>query len=212
MSAGLNGQEPPDTGTGWRHLIHEARVALTVTLLLALLAGVLFPALVLGIGQVAFPAQADGSLLRNADRQVIGSKLIGQRFSGPEYFHGRPSAAGADGYDAANSSGLNLGPTNEKFAETLRERARAYRKENSLTDDVDLPADAVTTSASGLDPHISAANAYLQAARVAATRGLPEAVVRDLVRDHVDGRVLGFFGEPRVNVLRLNLALDEADQ
>jgi K+-transporting ATPase ATPase C chain len=212
MSAGLNGQEPPDTGTGWRHLIHEARVALTVTLLLALLAGVLFPALVLGIGQVAFPAQADGSLLRNADRQVIGSKLIGQRFSGPEYFHGRPSAAGPDGYDAANSSGLNLGPTNEKFAETLRERARAYRKENSLTDDVDLPADAVTTSASGLDPHISAANAYLQAARVAATRGLPEAVVRDLVRDHVDGRVLGFFGEPRVNVLRLNLALDEADQ
>jgi K+-transporting ATPase ATPase C chain len=212
MSAGLNGQEPPDTGTGWRHLIHEARVALTVTLLLALLAGVLFPALVLGIGQVAFPAQADGSLLRNADRQVIGSKLIGQRFSGPEYFHGRPSAAGADGYDAANSSGLNLGPTNEKFAETLRERARAYRKENSLTDDVDLPADAVTTSASGLDPHISAANAYLQAARVAATRGLPEAVVRDLVRDHVDGRVLGFFGEPRVNVLRLNLALDETDQ
>jgi K+-transporting ATPase ATPase C chain len=212
MIAGLNGQEPPDTGTGWRHLAHEARVALTVTLLLAVLAGVVFPAMVLGIGQVAFPAQADGSLLRNPDGPVIGSKLIGQRFSGPEYFHGRPSAAGANGYDAASSSGLNLAPTSEKLAETISERAQAYRAENGIPDDVQLPADAVTTSASGLDPHISAANAFLQVARVAAARGLPENVVRGLVRDHVDGRVLAFFGEPRVNVLRLNLALDRPDQ
>jgi K+-transporting ATPase ATPase C chain len=205
-------KEPPDTREehGWRHLAHETRAALVVTLLLALLAGLLFPAAVIGIGQLAFSSQADGSLLRDDAGHVIGSKLIGQRFVGAEFFHGRPSAAGADGYDAAASSGLNLGPTNPDLRDTLAERAAAYRTENGLADDMPLPADAVTTSASGLDPHISPANAYLQAPRVAAARGMTEDAVRALLEQHIDEQTLGFFGEPRVNVLLLNLALDEA--
>jgi K+-transporting ATPase ATPase C chain len=206
--------EPPGTSleSRPRHLVHEARAALIVTLLLALLAGVLFPIVVIAIGQVAFPDEADGTLLRDASGQVIGSELIGQRFVGAQYFHPRPSAAGADGYDAAASSGLNLGPSNEELAATINERAQAYRAENGLADTVELPADAVTTSASGLDPHISPANAFLQVARVARARGMPEEAVREVVESHVEDRALWFFGEPRVNVLSLNLALDEAQQ
>jgi K+-transporting ATPase ATPase C chain len=183
-----------------------------VTLLLALLAGVLFPIVVIGVGRLAFPRQADGSLVRNAQGQVIGSKLIGQGFRGAGYFHPRPSAAGADGYDASGSSGLNLALTNEKLIETLRERARAYRADNGVPEDVALPADAVTTSASGLDPDISAANAALQVPRVARARGMSEQAVRDLVRAHTQASLLGILGEPRVNVLELNLALDGAAQ
>jgi K+-transporting ATPase ATPase C chain len=203
--------EPPDTTgeSGWRHLGHEVRAALTVMLVLALLAGALFPFLVIGIGQLVFPDKADGSLLRNPQGQVVGSELIGQRFAGPGYFHPRASGAGADGYDAASSSGLNLAPTNPKLAETIDERARAYRAENGVADTVELPADAVTTSASGLDPHITPANAFLQIPRVARARGMSEQAVRDLVQRHIDDRTLGFFGEPQVNVLLLNLALDE---
>jgi K+-transporting ATPase ATPase C chain len=210
MAIDLEIEEPPDTKeeSAWRHFAREARAALSVTLLLALLAGGIFPILVVGLGQLVFPEQADGSLLRDSDGQVIGSELIGQRFQGPQYFQGRPSAAGADGYDAAASSGLNLGPTNAELAATISERAQAYRIENALGNDVELPADALTTSASGLDPHISAANAFLQVSRVALARGISETAVRALVETHMQGRVLGFFGEPRVNVLILNLALD----
>jgi K+-transporting ATPase ATPase C chain len=131
---------------------------------------VLFPIVVIGVGRLVFPRQADGSLVLNAQGQVIGSELIGQRFQGAGYFHPRPSAAGTDGYDASGSSGLNLALTNEKLIETVRERARAYRAENGVPGDVRLPADAVTTSASGLDPDISAANALLQRPRVARAR------------------------------------------
>jgi K+-transporting ATPase ATPase C chain len=190
--------------------VHEAREVLAVTLVLGLLAGAVFPAVVIGIGQMAFADQADGSLVRNADGRVVGSTLVGQRFAAPRYFHPRPSAAGAEGYDAAASSGLNLGPTNEQLTETIAARAQAYRAENGLEGSVELPADAVTTSASGLDPHISPANAFLQVGRVARARDTTEDAVRDLVERHVDGRALAFFGEPRVNVLKLNLALDEA--
>jgi K+-transporting ATPase ATPase C chain len=140
---------------------------------------------------------------------VIGSRLIGQQFSDPKYFHGRPSAAGS-GYDAASSSGLNLGLTNPDLVSTIKVRAKAYRAENGLPDTTVLPADAVTTSASGLDPEISPANAMLQVDRVARARGLSESDVRSLVERYTRGRFLGFFGEPRVNILELNLALDEA--
>jgi K+-transporting ATPase ATPase C chain len=200
--------EPPDTDGHFALVIQEARQALVITLVLALLAGALFPATVIGIGQLLFPDEVDGSLLRDAEGEIIGSRLVGQQFTSPQYFHPRPSAAGA-GYDGAASSGLNLGPTNEQLADTLVERAQLYRDENSLADDVELPADAVTTSASGLDPHISPANAYLQVDRVAHARGLSPDDVRQIVDRHTDDRALGFFGEPRVNVLELNLALDD---
>jgi K+-transporting ATPase ATPase C chain len=214
MTSEARAEEPPDTGgeARWSHIAREARGTLAVALLLALLTGVLFPFVVIGISQVLLPSQADGSLLRNSDGQVIGSELLGQRFSGDEYFHPRPSAAGADGYDAAASSGLNFGPTNEKLAETVGDRARAYRIENGLADDAPLPLDAITTSASGLDPHISPANALLQRARVARARGMSTEAIQELIERHTDQRALGFFGEPRVNVLLLNLALDEVDR
>jgi K+-transporting ATPase ATPase C chain len=207
-------EEPPDTQeeaepTG-RRLAREARAALVVTLVLGFLGGGLFPALVLGLSQLLLPDLSNGSLVRNAQGEVIGSKLVGQRFQAPQYFHGRASAAGADGYDAAASSGLNLGPTNAELAAAISERGQAYRTENAVAEGVELPADALTTSASGLDPHISPANAFLQVSRVATARGMSETAVRELVEEHLKDRVLGFFGEPRVNVLLLNLALDEA--
>jgi potassium-transporting ATPase KdpC subunit len=211
MTAETDHEEPPVDGAQprRRQLAREARRTLSITAILAVLAGGVFPALVLALGQLLFPAQANGSLVRDGQGQVIGSELVGQTFSGSEYFHGRPSAAGADGYDALTSSGLNLAPTNPKLAETIDERARAYRAENGVPADVPLPADAVTTSASGLDPDISPANALLQVPRIARARGLGEAAVRDLVERTVEGPLLGFIGEPRVNVLRLNRALDK---
>ncbi len=204
--------KPPDATLGEtkrQTATREVRAALVVTLSLGLLAGVVFPALIIGAAQILFPEQADGSLLRKADGHVIGSTLIGQRFSRPEYFHPRPSAAGSNGYDAAASSGLNLASTNSLLFETIDERAQAYRAENGLPADARLPADAVTTSASGLDPHISPANAELQVSRVARARGMSEEAVRKLVDGHTRGQFLSSFGEPRVNVLELNLALDE---
>jgi K+-transporting ATPase ATPase C chain len=203
-------EEPPDRGrtSTLRRTRGELRRTFVITTALALLAGIVFPAIVLVAGQFAFPAQATGSLIRDAYGQVTGSTLIGQAFTDPAYFHGRSSAAGADGYDGSASSGLNLGPTNPKLLETIEERARAYRDENGLAPDNQLPADAVTTSASGLDPDISPANALLQVARVARARGLPETTVRDLVERSIDHPLFGLIGEPRVNVLRLNLALD----
>jgi K+-transporting ATPase ATPase C chain len=177
--------------------------------LLTLACGVVFPALVIGIGQVMFPGRADGSLIYNPQGRVVGSKLIGQNFTGAEYFHPRPSAAGADGYDASSSSGRNFAPSNEQLADAVTAAARAYREENGLPPAAVLPADAVTASASGLDPDISPANARLQARRVAEARGVPIEEVMAIVEDHADGRILGFLGEPRVNVLELNLALDK---
>ena len=164
--------------------------------------------LVTGIGQVAFDDQADGSLIER-DGVVVGSSLIGQPFTSPEYFHPRPSAAG-DGYDAAASSGSNLGPTNPDFLATVQERVDAYRAENGLGADALVPVDAVTASGSGLDPHISVRNAVLQAPRVAAERGLTVDEVQAAIDDHTTSRPLGILGDPGVNVLELNLALDDA--
>jgi K+-transporting ATPase ATPase C chain len=188
-------------------------------------AGLLFPLAVTGVSQVAFHDKANGSLVENGDGDVVGSGLIGQSFTEPKYFHPRPSAAG-DGYDPTASSGSNLGPTNPKLLlgakddpatkdvdesfDGIEQRVAAYREENDLGDDARVPVDAVTASASGLDPNISVANARLQAPRVADERGLDLDVVLGLVDDHTDGRALGFLGEKAVNVLRLNLALDEA--
>ena len=183
--------------------------AVAALLALTVLTGVAYPLAVWGVGRAAFRSQADGSLVR-VGGEVVGSRLLGQAFSRPDLFHPRPSAAGADGYDATASGPSNLGPTSAALLDAVARRAAAYRAENGLADDVPLPGDAVTSSASGLDPDISPANARLQAGRVARARGLPQATVLALVRAHTEGRILGIFGEPRVDVLQLNLALEAA--
>jgi K+-transporting ATPase ATPase C chain len=183
--------------------------ALMMMVVFTVIAGLAYPLVVTGIAQGLFNDKADGSLVENADGGVVGSSLIGQSFSEPEYFHPRPSAAG-DGYDGSASSGSNLGPTNDDLLASVEERADAYREENRLDADAQVPVDAVTASASGLDPDISVANARLQAPRVAEERGLDLDTVMGLVDDHTSGRDVGFLGEKRVNVLELNLALDEA--
>ncbi|HET7366984.1 MAG TPA: K(+)-transporting ATPase subunit C [Gaiella sp.] len=180
--------------------------ALVAFLFLTLLTGVAYPLAVTGIAQAVFPGRADGSLVER-DGVVVGSRLIGQPFAGARWFHPRPSAAG-DGYDAMASSASNLGPTNLTLLAEVRRRAAAYRRENGLSPGAPVPQDAVTSSGSGLDPQISVANARIQAARVARARGLPLAQVLVLVAEHTDGRALGFLGEPGVNVLELDLALD----
>jgi K+-transporting ATPase ATPase C chain len=179
--------------------------ALLTLVTFTLLTGLAYPLAITGVTQVAFPNRADGSLVKR-DGMNVGSRLIGQAFTGPRYFHSRPSAAG-DGYDAMSSSASNLGPTNDVLISEVRKRAEAYRRQNGAEGDV--PADAVTASGSGLDPDISRANAHAQARRVARVRRLPLADVLELVDDHSDGRSLGFLGEPGVNVLELNLALDK---
>lgn len=188
-------------------LKNQLRPAIVLTVLLCAITGLLYPGLVTGLAQLLFPAQADGSLVVGTNGQVIGSALIGQPFARPEYFHPRPSAAGA-GYDDTLSGGTNKGPTDAKLADTLIARAvdSAVRLDGAVKGRV--PSDLATSSGSGLDPHISPASALLQVARVARARGLDSAVVRALVERHFEGPQLGFFGDPRVNVLLLNLTLD----
>jgi K+-transporting ATPase ATPase C chain len=187
----------------------EIRGAVVSTLVLAVICCGLYPLIVFGISQALFHDKANGSLITGADGSVRGSKLLGQAFSDAKYFHPRPSAAGS-GYDATSSGGSNLGPTSQKLNDAIKERVDAYRKENGLSENEPVPADAVTASGSGLDPHISLRNAELQIARVAQTRGLSEDKVRELVQQNTDRRDLAVFGEPGVNVLQLNLALDQA--
>jgi K+-transporting ATPase ATPase C chain len=184
--------------------------SLMMVLVFTVITGLVFPLAVTGIGQLAFHDRAEGSLVENADGEVVGSGLIGQSFTEPRYFHPRPSAAG-DGYDPTASSGSNLGPTNDELLDTVAERAGAYREENELDSGAEVPVDAVTASGSGLDPDISVANARLQAPRVADERGMDVDAVLELVDDHTSDRALGFLGERGVNVLGLNMALDEAD-
>lgn len=204
-------------------MIKQLRPAVMSVLVLAVLTGLIFPAVITFLSQLAFPAQAKGSLIERNGR-VVGSTLIGQNFTSPKYFHPRPSAAGS-GYDATASGGTNLGPTSDKFFNGVHKKtadgkddpsnfdgvkdvAAAYRKENNLTSSTRLPADAVTRSASGLDPQISPANAELQIARVAKARNVSEETVKQLVAQNTQNRQLGVLGEPTVNVLQLNMALD----
>ena len=190
-----------------QELLQEIKVAALATLgLLIILCG-LYPLVVWGIAQVAFPGQANGSLVK-VKGQVVGSGLLAQNFSGTQYFHPRPSAAGDTGFDGTSSGGSNLGPLSQKLSDQVKERVEKYRAENNLPAGTLVPADAVTTSGSGLDPHISLANAGLQAARVAQARKLSADQVKGLIDQYTAGPDLGFLGEPGVNVLRLNLALD----
>jgi K+-transporting ATPase ATPase C chain len=177
--------------------------AVLMTIVTTVILGLVYPLVITGIAQVAFPDKANGQLIER-DGKVIGSRIIGQGFSSPGYFHSRPSAAGM-GYDAANSAGSNLGPTNRKLIDAVTANVEAARKENP---NAPVPVDLVTTSASGFDPHITPAAAEFQVPRIARERGISEADVRNLVTANTAGRQLGFFGEPRVNVLELNLALD----
>jgi len=191
--------------------VKETLIALRATLVFAVLLGGVFPLVIFGAGQLFFPGQANGSLIEGNDRRILGSQLLGQNFTGAKYFHPRPSAAGAHGYDAASSGGSNLGPTSRKLIDLVKQRAASYRTENGLAESTFIPGDAVTASGSGLDPHISPRNAELQAARVAQERGIDLAVVKAAIAKATDSRALGIFGEPGVNVLKLNLALDGAN-
>jgi len=198
----------PTIVTARDSLMQHIRTAVLLTIVLTVLLGIVYPLLLTGISQVLFPNQANGSLIRDSSGNVVGSALLGQNFTQQQYFHPRPSAAGADGYDATSSGGSNLAPTNQKLIDAVSDRSAAYREENGLASDAPVPVDAVTTSASGLDPDISPANALTQAGRVAKARGMSEDQVRAMVNQYTEGRTLGVLGEPRVNVLKLNLALD----
>ena len=186
-------------------MFKELKAGILITVVFTVLTGLMYPLAITGIAQALFPRQANGSLIER-NGKVIGSDLIGQNFTKPEYFHPRPSAAG-NGYDASASSGSNLGPTNPTLVDRLNKGAAAYRQENPSLSGA-IPADAVTASGSGLDPDISPANAEVQCARVASARGVSAYRIRTLVSEYTENRVLGVFGEPRVNVLRLNVALD----
>jgi K+-transporting ATPase ATPase C chain len=193
-----------------KNLVSETRAAVMVTLALAVVCCGIYPLAVYGIAQLTFHDQANGSLIVGKDGVIHGSRLIGQQFTLDKYFISRPSDAGANGmsYDPTSSGGSNLGPTSQKLHDTIAQNIAGYRAQNNLDTNAPVPADAVTASASGLDPHISLRNAELQTPRVARARGLSEARVRELIRANTDGASLGFLGEPGVNVLTLNLALD----
>ena len=195
-------------------MIQQLRPAISLAVLLTILLGLVYPLTITGIAQAVFPFQANGSLLRDDFGTVVGSALIGQEFTSPGYFHGRPSVtvdadSGEDRpYNAANTTASNLAPTNQKLIDTVEARTRAYRELNGLSSETRVPVDAVTSSGSGLDPHITPANARLQVTRVAQARGLNQEAVAALVDAHTEGRTFGLLGEPRVNVLGLNRALD----
>jgi K+-transporting ATPase ATPase C chain len=197
---------------GGQVIAQQSPTAILLTLVLTVVTGLLFPVVTGGVAQVLFRTQANGSLVVDQSRAAIGSELIGQQFTEARYFHPRPSAAGDKGYDATSSGGSNLGPTNPNLIKAVQDRAAAYRQENRLAVNEPIPADAVTVSASGLDPDISPANAFLQVHRVAVARGLADSDVRALVLRNMEGRTFGILGEPRVNVLSLNLALDQASR
>ena len=187
-------------------MVAQLRPALVLLAFFTLVTGLLYPLAVTGLVQIALPSHANGSLV-SRDGAVVGSELIGQRFTSDRYFQGRPSAAGTNGYDAASSSGSNQGPLTKKLQERVQTDVASLK---TSAGNVAIPGDAVTTSASGLDPHISPEFAALQVARVAAARQIDQAVVRDLLQRYIEQPFLGIFGEPRVNVLTLNMALDAA--
>jgi K+-transporting ATPase ATPase C chain len=191
-------------------MLSELRRSIFATLALAVVCCGLYPLLVFGIGQVLFPAKANGSLIVDAGGVVRGSRLIGQPFTADKYFHPRPSSAG-NGYDPTSSGGSNLGPTSQKLRDAIAQNVADYQTQNGLATNAPVPADAVTGSGSGLDPHISSENARLQAARVAKARGLSLEQVRALVQQNTDSADLGILGDAGVNVLPLNLALDHVE-
>jgi K+-transporting ATPase ATPase C chain len=186
--------------------LKELWTSIVATVVLCLVVSGIYPALIWGVGQVLFPHQANGSLVEH-NGQVVGSELLAQGFSGARYFHPRPSAAGT-GYDPLNSGGSNLGPTSQKLIDGIKANVAQYRQENSLAPEAIVPADAVTASGSGLDPHISLQNAEMQIPRVAKERGLSDEAVRAEVTKATDHPLLGLGGDPGVNVLKINLALD----
>ena len=190
---------------GWLKSMKNFVTAVLMTIVTTILLGFAYPLVVTGLAQVIFPDKANGQLIRNADGTVIGSRLIGQPFSSPGYFRSRPSAAGANGYDASASSGSNLGPTNPKLIDRVKADVARLQAENPGKQ---VPIDLVTTSGSGLDPHISPAAAEFQIPRVARERGMSEEELRQIVAARTEGRQFGFLGEPRVNVLELNIDLD----
>ena len=190
-----------------KELFSEIRGAVFATLILAIVCCALYPLVVFGISQALFHDKANGSLILDTDGTVRGSKLLAQGFTADKYFHPRPSAAGT-GYDATSSGGSNLGPTSQKLNDAIKDRVDAYRRENGLNVEESVPADAVTASGSGLDPHISLRNAELQLPRVAKARAMTEEKLRELIKQNTDARDLGLLGDPGVNVLRLNRAFD----
>ncbi len=189
-------------------ILSDIRSAVLVTLTLSLVCCGLYPLVVFGLGQAFFHHKANGSLIIDANGTLRGSRLLGQQFTAEKYFHSRPSSAG-QGYDATNSSGSNLGPTSQKLRDSIAQNVADYRSQNSLATNAPVPADAVTASGSGLDPHISPENAALQAPRVAKARGVSQEQVRTLIRQNTDTPDLGVLGDAGVNVLTLNLALDQ---
>ena len=195
-----------------KNIFAEFGRSMVATLFFAVILCGLYPLIVYGAAQWLFPTQANGSLLVDPSGAVRGSALIAQNFTGAQYFHPRPSAAGANGYDATSSSGSNLGPTSSNLVANLTQNIATYRSDNGLATNAVVPADAVTESASGLDPHISVANAELQIPRVAKARGISEEKMRQLVRQNSASRDFGVWGEPRVNVMTLNFALDQSPQ
>jgi K+-transporting ATPase ATPase C chain len=189
------------------NILHELKNSFIISVVLLVICCGLYPLVVFGAAQLLFPAKANGSLVLDQDRKPIASTLLGQEFTADKYFNPRPSAAG-NGYDSTSSGGSNLGPTSQSLHDNVKQRIADYRKANNLPDSQPVPADAVEASGSGLDPHISVKNALLQLPRVAKTRGMTEDDLKILVNRYTDGRDFGILGEPGVNIVKLNLALD----